>query len=169
MSSAGDHERSCVPHGSFLTVVEASRRYALPVDLVGAVGRVEKVTRIPLCPRHVVGLTSVNGATRILLSPSLGSDHRSADALAEGRVIALRGEGNEFALVVDHIGDVFRARPEDIFCTADPALKSGYHAGDRVWRGSEFLPIFVIPAFGSADPIRAETNHSRNELSRSRL
>ena len=84
---------------------------ALPLDSTHCVLRLGAITEVPCGPAHVAGLTSHRGEiiTVIGLMRQL-----AGGPLAVGcgmLAVVIRHEGEPFALVVDHVGDVVAVGP----------------------------------------------------------
>jgi purine-binding chemotaxis protein CheW len=100
---------------AYLILRALDQNFALPIIFAQSAFRLEALTRVPLAPRHLVGLANLRG--RIIpvaclarrLEPA--SSARGAGSLAI--VIDLGAE--TFALAVDEIGDVLYADEKEIF------------------------------------------------------
>lgn len=98
---------------AFLTLRAQDRTFALPIEFARSSFRIESLTRVPLAPAHLIGLTNLRGAivavvclTRRL---ALAAGASGAGALAVG----IEAGGETFALVVQDIGEIIHACPED--------------------------------------------------------
>jgi purine-binding chemotaxis protein CheW len=101
-----------------LTLRARDQIFALPLEFVRSIFEIEALTRVPLAPSHLVGLTNWRGGivAIVCLSRSLDSE---APALGVGALAVAIDVGSEtFALAVPEIGDVVRVRAEDI--TVEP-------------------------------------------------
>ena len=80
--------------------------FGLPVDSVQTIFRIEEVTPVPLGPPEVEGLVNLRGriVTAISLKPRL---FKAAREPARGALaIGIQHKGENFALIVDDVGDV---------------------------------------------------------------
>jgi purine-binding chemotaxis protein CheW len=90
----------------------AGEPFGLPVISVQTVFTIETVTPVPLGPREIVGLVNLRG--KIVTAVSLRRCLEMPD-LAPARSILAVGmdhRGENFALVVDEVGDVIDIPPE---------------------------------------------------------
>jgi purine-binding chemotaxis protein CheW len=86
--------------------------FGLPVESVQTVFRIEAVTPVPLGPREIIGLVNLRGkiVTAISLRRRLNlpDGQHSRSKLAVG----MDYDGENFALVIDEVGDVIDLAPE---------------------------------------------------------
>jgi purine-binding chemotaxis protein CheW len=134
-------ERRC------FTVIDGDEMFGLPVQSVQTIFRIEGVTPVPLGPADVEGLVNLRG--RIVTAVSLKRRLSKATAAsARGALaIGIEHDGENFALIVDDVGDVITceesaeiARPPHI----EPLrarLTSAYYRLD-----SRILPILDMDA-----------------------
>jgi purine-binding chemotaxis protein CheW len=80
--------------------------FGLPVDCVQTIFRIEAITPVPLGPREIVGLVNLRG--KIVTAVSLRRRLQMPDAPQTKSALAIGMEhrGENFALVVDEVGDV---------------------------------------------------------------
>jgi purine-binding chemotaxis protein CheW len=80
--------------------------FGLPVERVQTIFQIEAVTPVPLGPREVLGLVNLRG--KIVTAVSLRKRLQMPDAPAKKSRLAIGIEhrGENFALVVDEVGDV---------------------------------------------------------------
>ena len=88
------------------TVVVGDEIFGLPVDSVQTIFQVDSVTPIPLGPREILGLVNLRG--KIVTAVSLRRRLQIPDRHDTGETLAIGIEqrGENFALVVDEVGDV---------------------------------------------------------------
>ncbi len=156
-------ERRC------FTVVNGEEIFGLPVESVQTIFRIESVTPVPLGPPDVEGLVNLRGRIVTAVSLKRRLSKAGSDSTRGALAIGIEHNGENFALIVDDVGDVITcedtaqiARPAHI----DPArarLTSAYY---RLERG--ILPILDMDAvFDFADHNRsagaASSNRSRSE------
>jgi purine-binding chemotaxis protein CheW len=134
-------ERRC------FTVLDGDEMFGLPVQSVQTIFRIEGVTPVPLGPADVEGLVNLRG--RIVTAVSLKRRLAKAplDSARGTLAIGIEHDGENFALIVDDVGDVITceesaeiARPPHI----DPArarLTSAYYRLD-----GGILPILDMKA-----------------------
>lgn len=86
--------------------------FGLPVNRVQTIFQIEAVTPVPLGPREVLGLVNLRG--KIVTAVSLRQRLQLADAQpGKARLaIGIEHRGENFALVVDEVGDVIVLDPE---------------------------------------------------------
>ena len=101
-----------IPSGqrnAYLTLRSLNQPFALPVIFAQSVFRLEALTRIPLAPRHLIGLANLRG--RIVPVACLARRlEPTAAARGCGSLAIVIDLGVEtFALAVDEIGDVVYA------------------------------------------------------------
>lgn len=86
--------------------------FGLPVSRVQTIFQIEAVTPVPLGPREVLGLVNLRG--KIVTAVSLR--HRLQMPEASGSkprlAIGIEHRGENFALVIDEVGDVIVLDPE---------------------------------------------------------
>ena len=100
---------------AYLIVRAINENFAVPIIFAQSAFRLEALTRVPLAPRHLIGLANLRG--RIVPVACLARQ-LEPDATARGRgslaiVIDLGAE--TFALAVDEIDDVVYADDREIF------------------------------------------------------
>ena len=93
-------ERRC------FTVVDGDEMFGLPVQSVQTIFRIEGVTPVPLGPADVEGLVNLRG--RIVTAVSLKRRLAKAplDSARGTLAIGIEHDGENFALIVDDVGDV---------------------------------------------------------------
>ncbi|GAC1336149.1 MAG: chemotaxis protein CheW [Beijerinckiaceae bacterium] len=102
--------RSVAPlHGTerrYFTVNDGSATFGLPVQSVQTIFRIEGVTPVPLSPAEVDGLVNLRGriVTAVSLKRRLGT--AAAGAARGALAIGIEHRGENFALIVDEVGDV---------------------------------------------------------------
>lgn len=86
--------------------------FGLPVDCVQTIFRIETITPVPLGPREIVGLVNLRG--KIVTAVSLRRRLQMPDAPQTKSALAIGMEhrGENFALVVDEVGDVIFVNPQ---------------------------------------------------------
>lgn len=86
--------------------------FGLPVDRVQTIFQMEAVTAVPLGPREILGLVNLRG--KIVTAVSLRRRLQMPDAISKKPRLAIGMEhrGENFALVVDEVGDVIVLDPE---------------------------------------------------------
>ncbi len=86
--------------------------FGLPVDRVQTIFQIEAITPVPLGPREVIGLVNLRGkiVTAVCLRRCLQMQERISKKPRLAIGVEYRGEN--FALVVDEVGDVIILDPE---------------------------------------------------------
>ena len=97
---------------SCFTVYACGIAYALPATDAECIFRIGEITQVPLGPDEVAGLTNLRGRVLTVISLQrsiMGQPH----AISPGAyAIGLHVEDEDFALVVDRVGDVVTILPE---------------------------------------------------------
>jgi len=108
MSAAASHSVSEVPTAgeeSYFTVFAGGEAFGLSVLHTQTIFRITSVTPIPLGPIDIVGLVNLRGriVTAVSLRRRLGIP---VDELQNSLAIGIEHKGENFALIVDEVGDV---------------------------------------------------------------
>jgi purine-binding chemotaxis protein CheW len=161
---AAQTERRC------FTVSDGDEIFGVPVQSVQTIFRIEGVTPVPLGPPEVEGLVNLRG--RIVTAVSLKRRLRkTASQSARGALaIGIEHEGENFALIVDEVGDVITCEESTQIPGPphmDPARARLTNAYYRLDGG--ILPILDMDTlFDFADPTRGiGSTHLNTTLSRS--
>ncbi|MHB8887089.1 MAG: chemotaxis protein CheW [Methylovirgula sp.] len=86
-------------------VFAGGETFGLPVDHVQTIFQIEAVTPVPLGPPEVLGLVNLRG--KIVTAVSLRRRLRMLEGQKKSRLaIGIEHRGENFALVVDEVGDV---------------------------------------------------------------
>ena len=136
----------------YFTVYCASEVFGLSVDHAQTIFRVKRVTPIPLGGPEIVGLVNLRG--KIVTAVSLRQRLRlpSAGSLDNGLAIGIERDGENFALIVDQVGDVIeldasmRIPVPPHFDPQRSQLTSGLY---RI--GSQLVPILNLDAIFEFD------------------
>ncbi len=99
-------------HANCFIVFVGGEPFGLPVDSVQTIFGIEAVTPVPLGPPEIIGLVNLRG--KIVTAVSLRRRLNLPDAEERGSALAVGMDyrGENFALVVDEVGDVVRLDPE---------------------------------------------------------
>ncbi|MGB8276911.1 MAG: chemotaxis protein CheW [Methylovirgula sp.] len=94
----------------FIVFVEGET-FGLPVDRVQTIFQIEAVTSVPLGPREVLGLVNLRG--KIVTAVSLRQRLQMQESVVKKPRLAIGMEhrGENFALVIDEVGDVIVLDP----------------------------------------------------------
>lgn len=86
--------------------------FGLPVERVQTIFQMEAVTPVPLGPREILGLVNLRG--KIVTAVSLRRRLQMPESVSgkPGLAIGIEHRGENFALVVDEVGDVIVLDPE---------------------------------------------------------
>jgi purine-binding chemotaxis protein CheW len=104
------------PHGAKEThcfiVYVGGEAFGLAVDCVQTIFQMETVTPVPLGPREIVGLVNLRG--KIVTAVSLRRRLRMPDdpSVKPTLAIGMEYRGENFALIVDEVGDVIFLDPQ---------------------------------------------------------
>ncbi len=98
--------------GHCFIVFVGGEAFGLPVDCVQTIFQIEAVTPVPLGPKEIVGLVNLRG--KIVTAVSLRRRLQMPDAPQAKSTLAIGMEhrGENFALVVDEVGDVIFINPQ---------------------------------------------------------
>jgi len=110
-SGARTHLRDDTKGQCFIVFV-GGEPFGLPVECVQTIFQIEAVTPVPLGPREVAGLVNLRG--KIVTAVSLRRRLRMPD-IAEMKsrpAIGMECCGENFALIVDEVGDVISLDPK---------------------------------------------------------
>jgi purine-binding chemotaxis protein CheW len=132
---------------SYFTVFAGGEVFGLSVQSAQTIFRIESVSAVPGAPREIVGLVNLRG--KIVMAVSLRTrlgmpiEDNFKDALA----IGIEHKSENFALIIDQVGDVFSLRAATRVPTpphldmARARLMSGlYQVGDML------VPVLDIGA-----------------------
>jgi purine-binding chemotaxis protein CheW len=150
---------SANPNGSVscFTVYVEGQCYALPGTDADCIFMLGDTTPVPLVSAEIAGLTNLRG--RVLTVVGLqrriagGSQHIRPSAVA----IALRVNGEDFALAVDRVGDVIAISPEMRIETPTHLPPGIAQVTSGLYRvGDELLPVLDVAALMAGPTQRAE-------------
>lgn len=116
---------AAVAQSRHFTIKVRGQTIGIPVDCVKTVFHLENLTRVPLAPREVAGLTNLRGriVTALYLERCLWLDATNDDA--HRLAVGIEHGGEEYALLVDETEDVVASNEADrIACPGhiDPRL-----------------------------------------------
>jgi purine-binding chemotaxis protein CheW len=95
------------------TVIVAGETFGLPIEAVQTIFRIEEVTPVPLGPDEILGLVNLRG--KIVVAVSLRRRLRIEEEELSGEgllAIGVEHRGENFALIVDEVGDVIVLDPK---------------------------------------------------------
>lgn len=93
-------------------VFAGGESFGLPVIRVQTIFQIEAVTPVPLGPREVLGLVNLRGKIVTAVSLRRRLQMPEADSSKPRLAIGIEHRGENFALVVDEVGDVIVLDPE---------------------------------------------------------
>lgn len=138
---------------SCFTVYACGTPYALPATDAECIFRLGELTPVPLGPDAVAGLANLRGRVLTVISLQhsiLGKPH----AISPGAyAIGLRVNGEDFALVVDRVGDVVTILPEQRVQMLPQVASERPRATEGIYRvGEDLLAMLNVRALvpGSA-------------------
>jgi purine-binding chemotaxis protein CheW len=156
---------SSAPDGEakVFTVMCGGEAFGLPIDAVQTIFRVGKITPVPMAPPEIVGLINLRGkinvATSLRLILGMPDQQNYEDALA----ICIERHGEQFALIVDRIGDVVTLsesarihEPPNVDRRRAPLTAGVFH------QHNEILPVLdvdVLLDFGRHQSGRTTSGH----------
>lgn len=119
--------------------------FALPVQAVGPVVRVERVTRTPLAGEDFLGLTNTRGRVLALIDLRKRLDPAGPGVSLPTLAVCIDAETESYALAVEEVGDVHDLSPDqqiDVPAHAGP-LRAGLTS--RMFRlPSGLLPVLDV-------------------------
>ena len=91
---------------SYFTVFVSGEIFGLPVENTHTIFRIASITSVPMSPGDIAGLVNLRG--KIVTAVSLRRRlHMAADAAIQNALaIVIEFKGENFALIVDQVGDV---------------------------------------------------------------
>jgi chemotaxis signal transduction protein len=110
------------------TVIDGDEMFGLPVESVQTIFRIEGVTPVPLGPAEVEGLVNLRGRIVTAVSLKRRLSKAALDSTRGTLAIGIEHDGENFALIVDDVGDVITC--EERRNRASAAHRSGAGAAD---------------------------------------
>lgn len=80
--------------------------YGLPINIVRAVVRSQQYTPIPLAPRHITGLINLRGRVVTAVDLRICMGKTAAYSNSGQLAVGVEVNGEDFALMVDEVGEV---------------------------------------------------------------
>jgi len=141
---------------AFMLVRVGGRRLALDARMVEEVAVKGAVTRVPTAARHVLGVASLRGSLVpvVSLEQMLGvkGPARSDAATALPRLVVVRADEYEIALVVDEICGIVEERPAEFTAEASGADRPCFLREEFAWQGNLVcvldVPLLIATAAG---------------------
>ena len=141
---------------AFMLVRVGGRRFALDARLIQEVAVKGAVTRVPTAERHVLGVASLRGnlVPVVSLEQMLGvkGPARSDSATALPRLVVVRADEYEIALVVDEICGIVEERPAEFTAKTSSADRPGFLREEFAWQGNLVcvldVPLLIATAAG---------------------
>jgi purine-binding chemotaxis protein CheW len=90
------------------------KEYAIPVDQVRSIEKLEHITRVPRTPSYVKGVINLRGVVTPIIDLRSRFDVSSSDPTESTRVIIVGLEDKEVGLIVDAANDVMDVEREMI-------------------------------------------------------
>lgn len=151
MIEADAAARNAVQHGSkrsCFTVHVDDLVLGLPVSETQTIFRISELTRIPLGPRHVVGLANLRGRVMTVISLRSQIGGKVEEVIQPGALaIAIHVDGEDYALVVDKVGEVIEVDPSRR--TPLPPHLNEEHA--RITEGLYKIGDLLLPVLNVAE------------------
>jgi chemotaxis signal transduction protein len=141
---------------AFMLVRVGARRFALDARMIQEVAVKGAVTRVPTAARHVLGVASLRGSLVpvVSLEQMLGVKGlaRSDAATALPRLVVVRADEYEIALVVDEICGIVEERPAEFAAKASSADRPRFLREEFAWQGNLVcvldVPLLIATAAG---------------------
>ncbi|MGP8233031.1 MAG: chemotaxis protein CheW [Methylovirgula sp.] len=99
-------------HTQCFIVFVGGESFGLPVDSVQTIFGIEAVTPVPLGPREIIGLVNLRGKIVTAVSLRRRLNLPEPPETRSGLAVGMDHRGENFALVVDEVGDVIHLDPE---------------------------------------------------------
>ncbi len=141
--------------GSICTMAVGGQRFGIETGLLAQVIGRQGMRRVPLAPAFVCGVLPYRGEvlTVVGMRSLLQVD---GPACKEGCVLVVRGESEQFGLLVDEVGEVVEGmKPEAM--PAGAGARAGWLFGG-VWRMKDELVAILEPARLSPARLRGAMN-----------
>jgi purine-binding chemotaxis protein CheW len=147
------------------TVIDGDELFGLPVQSVQTIFRIAGVTPVPLGPPDVEGLVNLRGRIVTAVSLKRRLAKASSDCARGSLAIGIEHDGENFALIVDEVGDVIPceesaeiARPPHINPTRARLIKAYYRLDSGIL---PMLDMNAIFDFAERERIGASAPHNR--------
>lgn len=151
--------------GAFLRVRAGGRAYALPIGHVHSVFRVGAVTRVPLAPAWLAGLTNMRSLIMPVVCLARRFDPAAAICGAGALAVVTGLEADAFALAVDDAEAVIAASPANLLDT--PIHMDFEHAAltlGALRTGSTIIPVLDVPKiFDARRPVEPRRERPNEE------
>jgi purine-binding chemotaxis protein CheW len=104
---------AAVAQSRHFTIKVRGQTIGIPVDCVKTIFHLDNLTRVPLAPREVAGLTNLRGriVTALYLDRCLWPDEATTGE--RGLAVGIEHGGEEYALMVDETEDVVACNEDD--------------------------------------------------------
>jgi purine-binding chemotaxis protein CheW len=108
--AANDDAQAMANSVEYVTFALGDQLFGLPIQDVNEVFSAMQITRVPLAPPAIRGLLNLRGrvVTAICLRTLLGVRGAKPSDADDAMAIGIEHGNDQFALLVDHIGDVIR-------------------------------------------------------------
>jgi purine-binding chemotaxis protein CheW len=94
------------------TVIVRGETFGLPIEAVQTIFRIEDVTPVPRGPEEILGLVNLRGKIVTAVSLRRRLRIREAETFRGLLAVGIEHRGENFALVVDEVGDVISLDPK---------------------------------------------------------
>jgi purine-binding chemotaxis protein CheW len=160
-STGLDRRHPMTDESRCFTVIVGGETFGLPVEAVQTIFRIEEVTPVPLGPDEILGLVNLRG--KIVTAVSLRRRLRLKEARSCKGLLAIGIEyrNENFALVVDEVGDVITLDPKSRIPLPphlDPQSISLTNAVYRIEK--EILPILDMSSVFDFSAAADRTKHA---------
>jgi purine-binding chemotaxis protein CheW len=126
---------------AYLTLRALDQTFALAIEFARSIFEIETLTRVPMAPRHLVGLSHFRGGIVGIVCLARRLDP-NAHALGVGALgIAIELGAETVALAVQDVGDVIFAHSEGILPTNNPADPRNALMAGVIRLGTRLLPV----------------------------
>lgn len=140
-AAARDEEEATAPVrlATWVTFRLAGETFALPVEPVREVLRVQSVTRVPHAPEPIRGVSNLRGRVIPVIDLRVRIGLPAADLDRASRVIVVGSRGRLLGLLVDAVRHVVhldldrvQAPPEDVMTVQSDYISGVYHLEDQL-------------------------------------
>jgi len=96
---------------SCFSVYVGDQIFGIPVADTQCIFRLDKITPVPLSPQQIAGLANLRGRALPVVSLKSKFDGSAADIKAGALAIGFRMSSDDYALVIDRVGEVLTVEP----------------------------------------------------------
>ncbi len=137
VQEAAERERRPAPVRKLVSFFVCGAEYALPIDCVREILRIETISPVPQAPDHIRGVTNVRGRVVPVVEISTRLGGEPVEITAQSCIVAVEYEGRVLGLLVERASsvvtlseDAIESPPEEVLGdSADYVTSVGKHDG----------------------------------------